>query len=157
MHLPDDVLVRDDIVPIEQATGSTSLVTVNWLGRHTPVHCTASGKAILAFLPEVERQRLLAPPLTRLTGHTIVDVDGLDAQLRAIREAGVAWTHEELELGLDALAAPVFGVDGAVVAALDISGPSLRLRGRSELDQLVIEGAADLSRRLGYRGGRPGT
>jgi len=152
-----DVLVGDAIVPIEQATGSTSLVTVNWLGRHTPVHCTASGKAILAFLPEVERQRLLAPPLTRLTGHTIVDVDGLDAQLRAIREAGVAWTHEELELGLDALAAPVFGVDGAVVAALDISGPSLRLRGRSELDQLVIEGAADLSRRLGYRGGRPGT
>ncbi|HYL07238.1 MAG TPA: IclR family transcriptional regulator C-terminal domain-containing protein, partial [Candidatus Udaeobacter sp.] len=85
------------------------------------------------------------------------DVDALDAQLRAVREAGVAWTHEELELGLDALAAPVFGVDGAVVAALDVSGPSLRLRGRSDLEQLAMEGAAGLSHRLGYRGGRPGT
>ncbi len=46
-----DVLVGDEIVPIEQATGSTSVVSVNWLGRHTPVHCTASGKVILAFGP----------------------------------------------------------------------------------------------------------
>ena len=41
-----DVLVGDVIVPIEQATASTSVVSVNWLGRRTPVHCTASGKAI---------------------------------------------------------------------------------------------------------------
>src|SRR5205814_10499085 len=44
-----DVLVGDVIVPIEQATASTSVVSVNWLGRRTPVHCTASGKAIAAF------------------------------------------------------------------------------------------------------------
>jgi len=44
-----DVLVGDEIVPIEQATASTSVVTVNWLGRRTPAHCTASGKVLLAF------------------------------------------------------------------------------------------------------------
>src|SRR5207253_5628153 len=42
-----DVLVGDVIVPIEQATASTSVVSVSWPGRRTPVHCTASGKATL--------------------------------------------------------------------------------------------------------------
>src|SRR2546428_369666 len=75
------------------------------------------------------------------------------------RAAGVAHTYEELEVGLDAIAAPVFGADGDVVAALDVSGPSHRLRaaGRPDLDRLTKEGAADISRRLGYRGRRSET
>jgi IclR family acetate operon transcriptional repressor len=150
-----DVLVGDVIVPIEQATASTSVVSVNWLGRRTPVHCTASGKAILAFSPDAVRERLLDGPLERATPRTITDRAALEAQLEAARQSGVARTHEELELGLDAIAAPVFGADGDVVAALDVSGPSHRLRGaRLDLDRLTIEGAADLSRRLGYRGKR---
>ncbi len=154
-----DVLVGDVIVPIEQATASTSVVGVNWLGRRTPVHCTASGKAILAFGPQSVRERMLSRPLEQLTPHTITDRAELDAQLAAAREAGAAHTHEELELGLDAIAAPVFGADGQVVAALDVSGPSHRLRpgSRPELDRLTKEGAADLSRRLGYRGRRAET
>ncbi|TMC81204.1 MAG: IclR family transcriptional regulator [Chloroflexi bacterium] len=154
-----DVLVGDVIVPIEQATASTSVVSVNWLGRRTPVHCMASGKAILAFGPSAVRERMLARPLEQVTQRTITDRAELEAELDAVRESGIARTHEELELGLDALAAPVFGADGEVVAALDVSGPSHRLRigGRPELDRLTIDGAADLSRRLGYRGKRSET
>ncbi|HUZ86904.1 MAG TPA: IclR family transcriptional regulator [Candidatus Baltobacterales bacterium] len=152
-----DVLAGDVIVPIEQATASTSMVSVNWLGRRTPVHCTASGKVILAFAPQPVRQRLLAHPLERSTVHTITDRDELEKQLEAARESGMARTFEELELGLDAIAAPVFGADGEVVAALDVSGPSHRLRqsDRPELLRMTQAGAADLSRRLGFRGRRP--
>lgn len=151
-----DVLVGDVIVPIEQATASTSVVSVNWLGRRTPVHCTASGKVILAFSPEAVRRRLLEIPLEQVTPHTITDRGALQAQLEAAHVSGVARTHEELELGLDAIAAPVFGADGDVVAALDVSGPSHRLRAgnRPDLDRLTMEGAADLSRRLGFRARR---
>jgi len=154
-----DVLAGDVIVPIEQATASTSMVSVNWLGRRTPVHCTASGKVILAFAPQSVRQRLLSHPLERSTAHTITDRAELERQLEAAREAGVARTFEELELGLDAIAAPVFGAEGEVVAALDVSGPSHRLRqeGRPELVRMTQEGAADLSRRLGFRGRRAET
>ncbi|TMF38549.1 MAG: IclR family transcriptional regulator [Chloroflexi bacterium] len=154
-----DVLTGDVIVPIEQATASTSVVSVNWLGRRTPVHSTASGKAILAFGPEAVRERLLALPLQRLTPDTVTDRDQLERQLEEARQMGVAHTHEELELGLDAVAAPVFGPDGEVVAALDLSGPSHRLRSGNptELDRLTRDGAADLSRRLGYRGRRTET
>jgi len=75
-----------------------------------------------------------------------------------VRGSGFARTHEELELGLDAVAAPVFGPDGDVVAALDVSGPAHRVRSMDgpELERLTQEAAADLSRRLGYRGRRPG-
>ena len=152
-----DVLVGDEIVPIEQATGSTSVVSVNWLGRHTPVHCTASGKVILAFGREAIRERLLARPLHRSTQHTISGREELEGQLEVARGAGFARTYEELEVGLDAIAAPVYAAGGEVVAALDVSGPSHRLRadGRPELVQLTLEAAADLSRRLGYREPRP--
>jgi len=152
-----DVLVADLIVPIEQATAATSVMSVNWLGRRSPVHCTASGKAILAFGPAAVRERVLGEPLDRVTPHTITDVPGLEAELQEARRTGVARTHEELEVGLDAVAAPVFGADGEVVAALDVSGPSHRLRERHDLDRLTREGAADLSRRLGYRAKRAET
>lgn len=152
-----DVLDADEIVPIEQATGSTSVVSVNWLGRRTPIHCTASGKVILAFSPTAVRQRLLALPLERRTPHTIVDRAELEGQLAVALETGFARTHQELEVGLDAIAAPVHSADGGVVAAIDVSGQAHRLQEdhRPELVDLTREAAADLSRRLGYRSPAP--
>jgi len=151
-----DVLVGDEIVPIEQATASTSVVGVNWLGRRTPAHCTASGKVILAFGPVAIRERLLGRHLEKPTAHTITGEGDLRAQLRDALNDGFARTYEELEIGLDAIAAPVFAASGEVVAALDVSGPSHRLRaeGRPELVRLTLDAAADLSRRLGFRGSR---
>lgn len=148
-----DVLAGDEIVPIEQATASTSVVSVNWLGRRTPVHCTASGKVILAFAPAAVRERLLGRPLERSTPHTITDRSELEGQLDGAATDGFARTYEELEVGLDAIAAPVYAASGEVVAALDVSGPSHRMRAgsRPELIQATTAAAADLSRRLGYR------
>src|SRR6202171_3367378 len=118
-----DVLVGDEIVPIEQATASTSVVGVNWLGRRAPVHCTASGKVILAFGPAANRERLLGRPLDRSTAHTITARAELEAQLGDALKDGFARTYEELEVGLDALAAPVFGSSAEVVAAVDALSP----------------------------------
>jgi len=148
-----DVLEGDEIVPIEQSTASAAFVSVNWLGRRTPVHCTASGKVILAFAPDPIRERLLARPLERRTPRSIVAVAELEKQLSATREGGFARTFEELEVGLDAIAAPVYSAVGQVVAALDVSGPAQRLHasGGPDLVGLTREAASDLSRRLGFR------
>jgi DNA-binding IclR family transcriptional regulator len=150
-----ELLVEDDIVPIEQATASTSVMSVNWLGRRYLVHCTASGKAFLAFGPDAVRERVLSRPLQAVTPKTVTDRARLEAQLEEARRNGIARTHEELELGLDAMAAPVFGAEGDMVAAIDVSGPSHRLAQRPELERMTRDAAADLSRRLGYRGRRP--
>jgi DNA-binding IclR family transcriptional regulator len=99
---------------------------------------------------------LLGGRLERSTPHTITGRAELEAQLGDALKDGFARTYEELEVGLDAIAAPVFASSGEVVAALDVSGPSHRLRaeGRPELVRLTLDAAADLSRRLGFRGSR---
>ncbi|HEV2216352.1 MAG TPA: IclR family transcriptional regulator [Candidatus Dormibacteraeota bacterium] len=148
-----DVLDGDVIVPVEQATGSTSVVTINWLGTRSPAHCAASGKVLLAFGPEAVRSRFLAGPLERRTPRTVVDRAQLESQLDAAKSAGYARTTEELEVGLSAIAAPVRALAGDVVAALDVSGPAHRFDDAS-IPQMVArtrEAADELSRRLGYR------
>ena len=148
-----DVLDADEIVPIEQASGSTAVVSVNWLGRRTPIHCTASGKVILAFAQASVRDRLLAHSLERKTPHTIVDRAELEKELSAGSRPGFARTHQELEMGSTPSPRRYARPSGEVVAAIDVSGPSHRL-GRSDRPERCgahQEAAADLSRRLGYR------
>src|SRR5579859_7198406 len=148
-----DVLDGDEVVPVEQASGSTSVVSVNWLGTRSPVHCTASGKVILAFAPDEVRARLLQGPLDRRTAGTIVDRSELEAQLAQVRQAGFARTFEELEVGLNAIAAPVRSSGGEVIAAVDVSGPAHRIDPsvRAALISRTVGAADDLSRRLGHR------
>ena len=148
-----DVLDGGEIVPVEQASGSTSVMGVSWLGTRSPAHCTASGKAILAFATEEVRAKALERPLERRTARTVVDPAELGAQLARARAEGVATTFEELEVGLNAIAAPVWNAAGEVVAAIDVSGPAHRIdpAGRPALAGRTVEAADDLSRRLGYR------
>jgi IclR family acetate operon transcriptional repressor len=119
----------------------------NWVGMQVPYHCTANGKVLLAFgagaLPAGE----LAAP----TGRTITDRDQLAAELARVRAEGVATATDELEIGLTAIAAPVIGDGGSAVAALSVSGPTLRLSPRrlAELRPIVIQQARALGERLG--------
>jgi IclR family transcriptional regulator, acetate operon repressor len=105
----------------------------NWVGRRVPHELTANGKVFLAH------------------GAAISDAVP-EAELTAIRERGWASAVDELEDGLAALAAPVFGPGGDAVAALSVSGPTIRLTPRriEELAPLLVEQARLLSARLGH-------
>jgi DNA-binding IclR family transcriptional regulator len=146
------VLDGDRVTNIDQFTGSRSVVAVSWVGKRTPLHCTSNGKVLLAHLPDREVDRVLSRPLERLTPNTIVDPAVLRGQLREARARGYAYTVEELEVGLNAVAAPVREARGEVVAAVSLAGPAYRLpRARiPELARLVVEAAGEVSRRLGY-------
>jgi DNA-binding IclR family transcriptional regulator len=146
------VLSGDAVVYVDQISGTRAIVSVSWVGRSTPLHCSSNGKVLLANMPDDERDRLLARPLERPTASTIVDVAALVAQLRDIRVRGYAQTLEELEEGLNAVAAPVRGADGQVVAALSVSGPAFRMRpvDLPRIARLTMEAAGAVSRRLGY-------
>lgn len=154
------VLTGDSVVYVDQITGTRAIVSVSWVGRRTPLHCTSNGKVILAFSSEVERERLLRSPLTKLTPRTITDVRKLRAQLEEIRVRGYAQTMEELEEGLNAVSAPVRGMNGELVAALSVSGPAFRMRpvDLPRMGKLTAEAARAISRRLGFveRGVRAG-
>ncbi|GAA4046316.1 IclR family transcriptional regulator [Nonomuraea soli] len=132
-------------VNITQVRGPSAISGHNWVGQRTPAHATSSGKVLLAFgaLP-------LPARLERFTGRTITDPEllGLDA----VRRDGWAATTEELEVGLNAVAAPIRGADGSVIAAVSASGPSYRLTPERlpEVAGLLAEGAAEISQRIGF-------
>ncbi|SMD24839.1 IclR family transcriptional regulator [Lentzea albidocapillata] len=142
-------------INITQARGSAAVSAVNWIGQRTPLHATSSGKVLLAYLQADERKRLASLPLDSYTENTVVDASRLLAELEEVAEQGYAACFEELELGLHAVAVPVRGHRGEVVAAMSASGPSYRLS-RERVDQIVStmsSAAADLSAQLGYFAG----
>lgn len=151
------ILDRGEVVHIDQVVGSVSIVHLNWLGRRTPPHCTASGKILLAHLPEGQRRRFLDGPLERFTPHTVVDPAALEEQLALARSRGYATTVEELELGLNAVAAPVHIGPGDVIASVVVSGPAQRMPPDRlmEFGGLAREAAAQATRSLGATLGPP--
>jgi DNA-binding IclR family transcriptional regulator len=90
-----------------------------------PAHCTATGKALLAWRQRWS-DRVLGHPLERHTERTIVDPAGLSREADATRARGYATEDGEFEEGVRGLAAPVF-VGGEAVAALGLSGPDVEL------------------------------
>jgi DNA-binding IclR family transcriptional regulator len=142
----------DDVVYVDQIAGSRSIVTVSWVGRRTPLHCTSNGKVLLAWADEPDRERLLAGPLESYTKHTVTDPDTLRRELESIRRRGYAQAVEELEEGLNAVAAPVRQADGRVIAALGVSGPAFRMHAVDvpRMGLLTAEAAQAVSRQLGY-------
>ena len=151
------VLSGDEVVSIDQVTGTRSIVSVSWVGRRTPLHTTSTGKVLLAAMDDSEVARRAGRRLERSTPNSITGPKELRSQLEQIRRQGYAQTLEELEEGLNAVAAPVRQADGTVVAALSVSGPAFRVRpvDLPRLGRLTIESAETLSRRLGHLERRP--
>lgn len=139
---------RGGVEHVAQVDAQHFLGTGQWLGRSVDYHCTANGKVFMAF----GRAAVPAVPATRYTPATIVDPARLLAQLEAVRREGFATAIDELEQGLAAMAAPVRGARGDVIAAISISGPTLRMTPQRihELLPVLIDQARGLSRRLGH-------
>ncbi len=146
------ILQGDQVVNIDQIAAPNLVVNVNWVGKQTPLHATSNGKVLLAYLSEDERRRLLDRSLPRLTPRTITDPRILEKQLHRVLTDGYAFTLEELELGLNAVAAPVYAADGRVQAAVSVAGPSYRVTPQrlSDLGEMTKDAAAAISRRMGY-------
>lgn len=128
---------------------------VNWIGRRLPLHCTASGKVLLSGMNDERRARVSARPLRRYTGRTIVERAALEVELERVRAEGIALAHEEHEQGYSAIAAPIRNLDGDVVGAISISGPSFRLPVETLLgfSEALKDTAMKVSAEMGYREG----
>jgi DNA-binding IclR family transcriptional regulator len=148
------VLEEDDAVVIHQTISRTSALNADWTGRHTPLHATAAGKIFLAHMTANQRRRVLRRPLERFTENTIVDPAVLQDHVQVIADDGFAYTVEELEVGLNAIGAPIYSANGEVVGAMSVSGPAFRLPGDfiPKTAELIKEAAAEISRCLGFRG-----
>ncbi len=140
------ILILDEVLGTH-LVGATPSVDTLW-----PVHATSTGKAILAQLPAAARRAALSLPLERFTEQTIPSPEMLEEELARIRAQGYATAFEELEQGYAAVSAPIFDLNGQVVAAISVGGPSVRLtRARlAALAPTVQAAARRISQRLGY-------
>lgn len=96
-------------------------------GQRLPIHSTASGKALLAFVLPEELERLLPAELSRYTESTLATREALLRDLSATRERGYAVSYQEHEAGINAVAAPVLDMRGHPIAAVAVAGPAFRL------------------------------
>jgi IclR family transcriptional regulator, acetate operon repressor len=132
----------DTVVQIAQVDSTYMLSARDWMQVSVPAHCSALGKVLYAF----DALALPAGRLEQLTPSSIGNAAALSRQLATIRRRGYAVARDELEIGLDAVAAPVRGADGDVVAAVGVSGPSARLgRKLDDIGQLLVQHAGSLS------------
>ncbi|MFI9504459.1 IclR family transcriptional regulator [Nocardia sp. NPDC052566] len=148
------VLDGNRIINIVEAIGPGSIALRSWVGQSCPAHATSSGKVLLAGLEPAEMRKRVGTKLEAFTANTLTKVADLAAQLAQVRANGWADVREELEIGLNAVAAPVYDHNGVMVAALSVSGPSYRMSQDrfAQMAQLTIKSAAGISRRLGYLG-----
>jgi DNA-binding IclR family transcriptional regulator len=146
------VLDGDRIVNVAEAIGAAGIALRTWVGQSCPAHATSSGKVLLAGLGAAEVRERLGTRLESFTDQTVTTRSALEAELDVVRERGWASVREELEVGLNAVAAPVFDSDARVVAALSVSGPAYRL-GEEDFEAIAkrtIAAADTISRRLGW-------
>jgi DNA-binding IclR family transcriptional regulator len=148
------VLEDDDAVVIHQSISRASALSVDWTGRHTPLHATASGKIFLSYMPEDQLLRVLREPLEHFTENTIVEPANLLDHTRRIPDEGYGYTVEELEVGLNAIGTPIRRADGTVVGTVSVSGPAFRLPPDTfpEISDLCKQAATEISRCLGFQG-----
>jgi len=123
------------------------------LGFRAPLHCTALGKALLAYRPQPFVEAVIAGGLSKRTEHTITGPHALRQELAAVRARGYAIEDEEIETGLRSIAAAVRNDAGDVVAAIGVAGPAHRMTKKVLLSYARdLIGAADaVSRRLGHQ------
>jgi DNA-binding IclR family transcriptional regulator len=143
---------RTSIVYVDKLESDHIIRYAAGVGDRRPLHATSSGKAILAFLPEAEREDVLRSlSLDRHTERTVTTLDALRAALADVRRKGVCVTVEEVVPGASGIAAPVFDRHGRVAGACAIGGPTSRVRPRIRaLAAEVVETARALSVLLGH-------
>lgn len=147
------ILDQGEVVYIDKVESLHTITMFSRVGRRAPVHCTGLGKALLAFQPAQEQDRIiLARGLRRFTENTVTDPDTLRRNLELIRTQGYAIDNEEHESGIRCIAVPIRDHTGQVVAAVSISAPAMRFdwnKVEAVKPEIIRVGKA-ISRRLGF-------
>jgi len=143
------VLLVDDVVIIHHEPRPDGSRQMPEVGIVIPVHASALGKAMLAFLPEDEKRVLTSGDLRSMTGETITAPDALGEQLDTIRSSGIAVEHDEAVIGESSLASPIFDSYAEAIGAIGVVIPSDGDASSHDARDLVREAARSVSRELG--------
>jgi IclR family KDG regulon transcriptional repressor len=146
------MLDGEEVVYIDKIDSLQTLRMYSNIGRRSPAYCTAIGKVLLAWGPSEIMNHLLGQGnFYRFTEYTVIEPYRLREEFHRIREQGYAEDHEEHELGICCVAAPIRNMNGDVTAAISIAVPKLRFQDDRlpYFQTLIVEAAKEVSSRLG--------
>ncbi len=148
--------IRDGATAVflAQSESPQMMRMITRLGSRAPLHASGVGKALMAWLPDDEFERVLAERgLARVTENTLHTPESLRANLAEVRRQGFACDREEHAIGLHCVAACLHDEHGTPLAAISVSGPVARIPESRlpELGELVRDTAAEIPARLGGR------
>ena len=147
------ILNRGEIISIEQEESNKNLCSRVIIGKRAPLHCTAVGKAIIAFLPKDEVSLILKEKgLEKFTENTITTKKDLENEFKKIKERGYAVDNMEHEEGVRCIASPIRDYSGGVIAGMSVSGPAFRMNESNipNIAKKVIEYCDCISEEMGY-------
>jgi IclR family transcriptional regulator, KDG regulon repressor len=142
------------VVYVEKLDSPEPLRIFSRIGASVPLHCTAVGKVMLAYMPPNEQAAILGQvEIKRLTQNTISNIQDLAVHLQRVRKNGYACDLEENELHIRCIAAPIWDHTGRVNASLSITGPVVRMpmTRLRQLAPLVQQAGLKISRELGFQ------
>lgn len=150
------IITRDgrECVNIGFMSSPQPLRHVSWIGRRSPLHCTASGKLFLTHMDAAERDAYLDGPLESFTAQTLTDAQTLCHQISALETALYCTVADEFQDGLTEVASPVRDHSGRMIGAVVLQGPTFRVGARpmAEIVEPLLAAAHAISIELGYRG-----
>ncbi|NMB46593.1 MAG: IclR family transcriptional regulator [Firmicutes bacterium] len=148
------ILDGNEVVYVEKVEGSSPLRLFSRIGHRAPAYCTGAGKVLLSEMSlDDVRTILRSQGMVPLTPNTLTTFEEFLLALEFVRLHGYAFDDEECEIGASCIAVPIRGHKGKIVAALSISGASVRFgpARRSQLVQMMVETSRNASVRLGFR------
>ncbi len=151
------ILDGSERICVERLESTQNVRYVARLGRRLPLFAGSAGKLLLAFLPYHRQEDILnGVEIKQLTPATITNREKLYAELQAICRQGYSISHGEWIQEASGVAAPIFDLEKQVVAAITISGPTQRFKDDtiSQYITKVVQVAGEISRDMGYQGGR---
>jgi DNA-binding IclR family transcriptional regulator len=144
------VMEQGEVILIDRVEPNGTARLATWVGKRMGLHCTALGKAIIAYLPQAVLDELVRKQgLIRYNENTIASMRKLSAACEQIRQLGYSVDDEEEEIGVRCIGAPIHNGKGDVVAAISISGTKAHFEDIPAKASIVMQSAASLSQHIG--------
>lgn len=146
------ILKNDAIVYLNKISNQQTVEIASHIGHSNYLHCTASGRVLLADSTNATIKRILEKPLERFTPRTIVDANLLQKELQNTKEKGYAVIQGEYRANMTSIAVPIKNLQSKVIAAMNIVAPTNRLTDEkiNYYIRLLREESAKITKKIGY-------
>ena len=147
------ILRNNRVIVVDRIQNMNIDMLAQRIGLNLPIHTTAIGKLLLAYLPEEDQDKVLESiELVKLTDATVVDKELIKENLKVIKERGYSTDERETHKDLNGIAAPIKNATGDVVAAIHLMGEDSRISAQEffQFASFLKEKALFISRQLGY-------